>query len=48
MLDATRPEGVLIFWCDWGPDHEYAFTWGKPRGFKMELPPGFSRRGPLG
>lgn len=41
MLVATAPEGVLIFWCDYGPDHEYAFTWSGPHEFRMPMPPGF-------
>jgi hypothetical protein len=41
MLKATRPEGILIFSCDWGPIYEYAFTWGEPNDFKMPMPPGY-------
>lgn len=41
MLDQTKPDGVLIFSCDFGPHYEYAFTWGEPRNFKMPMPPGY-------
>ena len=41
MLRATQPEGMLIFGCDHGPDHAYAFTWGKPGDFRMPMPPGY-------
>ncbi len=45
MLRRTEPDGVLIFWCDYGPDYEYAFTWsGTAKRFRMRMPPGFVRR----
>ncbi|VVB63544.1 Uncharacterised protein [uncultured archaeon] len=43
MIDRTKPEGTLIFCCDLGPDHEYAFTWGAPE-IKMPMPPGYRKR----
>ena len=43
MLKKTSPEGVLIFSCDYGPDYEYAFTWGEPKNFQMPMPPGFKK-----
>ncbi len=44
MLEATGPEGVLIFSCEYGPDHEYAFTLDERKDFRMALPPGFVNR----
>ncbi len=45
MLRLTAPDGVLIFWCDYGPHYEYAFTWGgTAKGFRMPMPPGFVKR----
>jgi len=44
MLELTEPDGMLIFACDGGPYHEYAYTWGPPRGFKMPMPPGYRKR----
>lgn len=43
MLRGTGPDGVLIFYADYGPDGSYAATWGLPEGFQMPLPPGYRR-----
>lgn len=43
MLEVTEPEGILLFWCDGRPSHEYAFTWGVPK-VEMPMPPGYRKR----
>lgn len=43
MLRESSPGGVLVFYSDYGPDHEHALIVGATEG-QLPMPPGYRRQ----
>jgi hypothetical protein len=42
VLERTRPDGIVVFWCSGIEDYEYVFTWNNT-SVKFPMPPGFDK-----